>query len=190
MRAFPFELSGGMRQRVAIAMAIGCRPRVLIADEPTTALDVTIQAQVLELFGTLKRDFNIAILLVTHDVGVARVIGDDVAVMYAGRLVERGTVDRVLGDPRHPYTTALLTALPLPGIARGHLQAIPGQPPSPGQLPWNDACAFADRCRFAVGACRTHRPALAELHDGQWSACDVVAHRPIPTHASRSEVAA
>jgi oligopeptide/dipeptide ABC transporter ATP-binding protein len=118
---------------------------------------------------------------------VARVAGDDVAVMYAGRLVERGTVDRVLGSPRHPYTSALLGALPLPGVARGELQAIPGQPPSPGERPWDDACAFAARCTHAVGACRTHRPPLVELRDGQWSACDLIGDRPPAVLAAATE---
>jgi oligopeptide/dipeptide ABC transporter ATP-binding protein len=193
LRALPFELSGGMRQRVAIALAVGCEPRVLIADEPTTALDVTIQAQVLELFAQLTRELGITILLVTHDVGVARVVGDDVAVMYAGRLVETGSVDQVLDDPQHPYTQALLRALPMPGIARGALQSIPGQPPAPAELPWNGACAFAPRCGHAVSACSDHEPELSLLRGGQRSACDrfgVRAAEPAPpvSSANSSEV--
>ncbi|HEX4107686.1 MAG TPA: ABC transporter ATP-binding protein, partial [Solirubrobacteraceae bacterium] len=115
MRSYPFELSGGMRQRIAIAIAIACRPKVIIADEPTSALDVTIQAQVLDLLADVLRELDTALLLVTHDVGVARVIGDEVAVMYAGRLVETGPAEQVLSRPAHPYTAALLDALPVPG---------------------------------------------------------------------------
>jgi oligopeptide/dipeptide ABC transporter ATP-binding protein len=174
LRSYPFELSGGMRQRVAIAIAIACRPRVLIADEPTTALDVTVQAQVLDLFGELQQELDMALLLVTHDVGVARVIGDEVAVMYAGRLVETGPVDQVLSQPAHPYTAGLLDALPLPGIPRGALQAIPGRPPGPDEAVPDEACALAPRCRFAQPACSTHRPPLVEVRSGQFAACDVV----------------
>ncbi|HWF71950.1 MAG TPA: ABC transporter ATP-binding protein [Solirubrobacteraceae bacterium] len=190
LRSYPFELSGGMRQRIAIAIAIGCRPRVLIADEPTTALDVTVQAQVLELFARLQRELNLAILLVTHDVGVARVIGDDVAVMYAGRLVETGPAEVVLTDPRHPYTTALLDALPLPGIARGALRSIPGQPPGPGARPWEGACAFAPRCRSATGACTSHRPPLSALGPGRLTGCDVIADGAPRPGEDRREVSA
>jgi oligopeptide/dipeptide ABC transporter ATP-binding protein len=174
LQAYPFELSGGIRQRVAIAIAIACRPRVLIADEPTTALDVTVQAQVLELFVELQRELDMALLLVTHDVGVARAVGHEVAVMYAGRLVETGPVDAVLGEPAHPYTAGLLDALPTPGIPRGELLAIPGRPPSPDELVADAVCAFAPRCRFATPACATHRPPLAEVAAGRRAACDVV----------------
>jgi oligopeptide/dipeptide ABC transporter ATP-binding protein len=189
LRSYPFELSGGMRQRIAVAIAIACRPRVLIADEPTTALDVTVQAQVLELFGELQRELNMALLLVTHDVGVARVMGDDVAVMYAGRLVERGRVDQVLHRPGHPYTAGLLDALPLPGIPRGALQAIPGRPPGPDEVVADDACALAPRCRFAQPACATHRPPLVEVRPGQLAACDVVGG-DVPRSAHAREVLA
>jgi oligopeptide/dipeptide ABC transporter ATP-binding protein len=174
LRAYPFELSGGIRQRVAIAIAIACRPRVLIADEPTTALDVTVQAQVLELFVALQKELDMALLLVTHDVGVARAVGHEVAVMYAGRLVETGPVDRVLSAPSHPYTAGLLDALPTPGVPRGALVAIPGRPPGPDEAVPDTVCAFAPRCRFAVDACTTHRPPLAEVAPGRRAACDVV----------------
>ena len=174
LRAFPFELSGGIRQRVAIAIAIACRPRVLIADEPTTALDVTVQAQVLELFVELQRELDMALLLVTHDVGVARAVGHEVAVMYAGHLVETGPVEAVLGAPAHPYTAGLLDALPTPGVPRGELVAIPGRPPGPDEEVPDAVCAFAPRCRFAVGACAAHRPPLAEVAPGRRAACDVV----------------
>ena len=174
LRAFPFELSGGIRQRVAIAIAIACRPRVLIADEPTTALDVTVQAQVLELFVELQRELDMALLLVTHDVGVARAVGHEVAVMYAGRLVETGPVGDVLAAPRHPYTAGLLDALPTPGAPRGELIAIPGRPPGPDEDVPDAVCAFAPRCRFTVPACTAHRPLLAEVAPGRRAACDVV----------------
>jgi oligopeptide/dipeptide ABC transporter ATP-binding protein len=172
-RAHPFELSGGMRQRVAIAIAVACRPRVLIADEPTTALDVTVQAQVLELFVELQRRLDMALLLITHDVGVARAVGHELAVMYAGRLVETGPVEKVLSVPAHPYTAGLLDALPTPGTPRGALRAIAGLPPGPDAV-LDGACAFAPRCRFAVPACGEHRPTLVEVGAGRHAACDVV----------------
>jgi len=184
LAARPFELSGGLRQRVAIALAIACRPKVLIADEPTTALDVTVQAQVLELFSELCRDLHVALLLVTHDVGVARVVGDDVAVMYAGRIVESGPVDAVLDAPAHPYTAGLLDALPTPGARRGSLRAIPGRPPAPDEPGLDDRCALAPRCPLAVAACRDHRPPLVAIGPGRASACDVVTGpvpRPVPS---------
>ncbi|MDQ8044415.1 MAG: ABC transporter ATP-binding protein [Solirubrobacteraceae bacterium] len=187
--ALPHELSGGMRQRVAIALAIACRPRVLIADEPTTALDVTVQAQVLELFASLCADLKVALLLVTHDVGVARAIGDDVAVMYAGRLVEFGPAREVLDAPAHPYTAGLLDAVPTPGVARGTLRAIPGRPPSPDEPGLDDRCALAPRCRFATAACSEHRPPLAAVGPGRLAACDVVGGR-VPRTAPEPEAAA
>ncbi|AYG05192.1 ABC transporter ATP-binding protein [Gryllotalpicola protaetiae] len=174
-RSLPFELSGGMRQRVAIAIAIARRPRVLIADEPTTALDVTVQAQILELFAALQRELDLAILLVTHDVGVARMLGHDVAVMYAGRVVERGPVERVLLAPRHPYTAGLLAAMPSPQHPRGRLPVIPGLPPGPDDALADESCAFAPRCASAVSACTAHRPPLAGDAEGRAAACDVPA---------------
>jgi len=173
-RSYPFELSGGLRQRAAIAIAIACDPQVLIADEPTTALDVTVQAQILELFAELQGELDTALLFVTHDVGVARAIGDDVAVMYAGRLVETGPIEEVLAAPAHPYTAALLDALPRPEIPRGELRAIPGAPPVPGDGHREDACAFAPRCRFAVEACGLRLPPPAEVAAGHRSACIVI----------------
>jgi len=173
-RSYPYELSGGLRQRAAIAIAIACDPRVLIADEPTTALDVTVQAQILELFAELQAELDTALLFVTHDVGVARAIGDDVAVMYAGRLVETGPIEEVLATPAHPYTAALLDALPTPEIARGELRAIPGAPPVPGDGHREDACAFAPRCRFAADACALRLPPLVEVASGHRSACIVI----------------
>jgi len=177
-RAYPHELSGGMRQRALIAIAISCGPRALIADEPTTALDVTIQAQVLDLFARLQDDLGMGMLMVTHDVGVASQVADRVAVMYAGRLVEEGPGAAVLADPAHPYTAALLRAVPTPGIPRGGLQAIPGQPPPAGAAADATAgCAFADRCSFAVGSCRSEPPELAAVGIDHRAACPVVGGR-------------
>jgi len=172
-RAYPHELSGGMRQRALIAIAISCGPRVLIADEPTTALDVTIQAQVLELFARLQDELGMGLLMVTHDVGVAEQVADRVAVMYAGRLVEEGPGAVVLSQPAHPYTAGLLGAVPTPETPRGGLQAIAGQPPPAGAVV-ADGCAFADRCAFAVEACRRESPPLAEVGPGHRAACPVV----------------
>jgi oligopeptide/dipeptide ABC transporter ATP-binding protein len=173
VRSFPHELSGGMRQRALIAIAVACSPKVLIADEPTTALDVTIQAQVLELFTTLQDTLGMGLLLVTHDVGVARQMADRVAVMYAGRLVEEGPAALVLEQPAHPYTAGLLRAEPTPEIPRGQLQAIPGQPPAAGDA---DAagCSFAARCFFATDRCGLDRPELVSVGAEHYAACPVV----------------
>ena len=154
MRAeeFPHQFSGGMRQRAMIAMAKACNPKILIADEPTTALDVTIQAQIFELMATLKRQHGTAIMLITHDMGVVAELADDVAVMYMGNIVEAGTVDDVLRRPRHPYTKALLASIPVLGRGRKQaIQAIRGATPDPYDRP--QGCQFAPRCDFATGAC-------------------------------------
>ena len=151
---FPHEFSGGMRQRVMIAMALACRPAVLIADEPTTALDVTIQAQIMRLIRRLQAEHGTAVILITHDLGVVAQSAQTVAVMYAGRLVEQGTAAEVFSGPRHPYTEALLASIPRvdrPRVAR--LRAIDGQPPSMAQA--DDGCAFAPRCGFAREICGT-----------------------------------
>jgi oligopeptide/dipeptide ABC transporter ATP-binding protein len=150
-RSYPHELSGGMRQRVVIALAVSCEPAVLLADEPTTALDVTVQAQILDLFAELQRDLGTALLLITHDVGVAADVGGQVGVMYAGRLVETGRTADVLATPGHPYTRGLLASLPAPGTPRGGLTVIPGRPPVPGES--FPGCAFAPRCPVAVASC-------------------------------------
>jgi oligopeptide/dipeptide ABC transporter ATP-binding protein len=170
-RSYPHELSGGMRQRVVIAIAVSCQPRVLIADEPTTALDVTVQAQILSLFADLQRQLRMALLLVTHDVGVTKDIADSVGVMYAGRLVEHGPAGEVLGNPRHPYTEALLAALPTPATRRGELKAIVGSPPLAGTH--FDGCAFAERCGYAVESCHTGLPPLVPVASGHFAACPV-----------------
>ncbi len=157
---FPHEFSGGMRQRVMIAMALACRPAVLIADEPTTALDVTIQAQIMRLIRRLQAEYNTAVVLITHDLGVVAQSAETVAVMYAGRLVEQGTAADVFAAPRHPYTQALLASIPRvdrPRVAR--LRAIDGQPPSMARP--DHGCAFAPRCPFSTEICKT-LPALEQ----------------------------
>ncbi|MBR0800752.1 ABC transporter ATP-binding protein [Bradyrhizobium jicamae] len=167
--AYPHQLSGGMRQRVMIAMALACEPRLLIADEPTTALDVTIQAQILELLRELRQRLGMSMILITHDLGVVAEICDDVAVMYAGRVVERGPVSAIFRNPQHPYTEALLRSIPLLGMTQAMpLNVIPGKVPSP--LHWPRGCRFAARCNYAVERCRCEEPALAESGEG-WAAC-------------------
>jgi oligopeptide/dipeptide ABC transporter ATP-binding protein len=168
----PHQLSGGMRQRAVIALAIACGPELLIADEPTTALDVTIQATVLELFLRLQRQTGMSLLLVTHDVGVAEELGGRIGVMYAGRLVETGDTRDVLTDPRHPYTRGLLDSLPKPGIPRGELPMISGRPPLTGETA--PGCAFAMRCPRAVPSCDKEVPALVQIGDDRTVACPVV----------------
>jgi oligopeptide/dipeptide ABC transporter ATP-binding protein len=157
---YPHELSGGMRQRVMIAMALSCSPELLIADEPTTALDVTIQAQILELIASLRRTRGMAVLLITHDLGVVAEVCDRVVVMYAGQVVERGTVEEIFGDPRHPYTRGLLDSLPSVDEPGRRLRPIPGTVPAPTD--WPDGCRFRDRCPLAEERCREAQP-LVEL---------------------------
>ncbi len=168
-RQYPCELSGGMCQRVMIAMAMANQPDVLIADEPTTALDVTIQAQILELLERLRGDQGVAIVLISHDLGVVARLAEDVAVMYAGRIVERGPVERLYADPRHPYTRGLLSALPrISGASRSRLVPIEGRVPSLLGLP--SGCAFAPRCSLATECCRSEDPVLRPSH-GTEAAC-------------------
>jgi oligopeptide/dipeptide ABC transporter ATP-binding protein len=175
-RAYPHELSGGMRQRVAIAIAVSCEPRVLIADEPTTALDVTVQAQILELFGQIRDQLGTALLMVTHDVGVAELVGDWIGVMYAGRLVEHGPAREVLASPRHPYTEALLQSLPTPGMARGALLPIKGSAPVAGEVA--SGCSFHPRCQYAQGSCGLNEPELIDVVP-EWSAACPVRLTPV-----------
>jgi peptide/nickel transport system ATP-binding protein len=168
-RSDPHQLSGGMRQRVMIAMAMSCAPRLLIADEPTTALDVTIQAQILELLASLRARTGMAMLLITHNLGIVAEQADHVAIMYAGRIVERAPVRELFERPLHPYTIGLLASVPGLGGRRRRLEAIPGIVPDPRRLP--SGCRFRDRCSRAVAACAETDPALEEKRPGHMVAC-------------------
>lgn len=150
-RMYPHELSGGMRQRIMIAMALACNPKLIIADEPTTALDVTIQAQVLDLLRHLKDKINSSIMLITHDLGVVAEMADYVVVMYAGRVVEKGTAREIFKDPRHPYTIGLMNSKPVVGKHIDKLYSIPGSVPNPVDMP--DYCYFKDRCEMCIQGC-------------------------------------
>jgi oligopeptide/dipeptide ABC transporter ATP-binding protein len=168
--AYPHQLSGGMRQRVMIAMALSCNPNLLIADEPTTALDVTIQAQILELMKELQQEIGMALLLITHDLGVVAEQADEVAIMYAGKIVERATAAAIFTRPFHPYTVGLLNSLPGTGDKKKkRLNAIPGVVPSPLHLP--SGCRFRDRCPKASALCAEAEPLLAEEEPDHWVAC-------------------
>ncbi len=169
-RAYPFELSGGMRQRVMIAMAMLCQPEVLICDEPTTALDVTVQAQILRLLDGLKRHTGTAIILITHDLGVVAGLCDRVLIMYAGRAVEMGNTTDIYSAPQHPYTAGLLRSIPtLTGDPASDLPIIPGQPPNLEQL--GPGCAFAERCERRFEPCTQQAPALASVGAAHIAAC-------------------
>jgi len=171
LHRYPHQFSGGMRQRLAIAIALACRPRLLIADEPTTALDVTVQAGILRLLDRLRREHELSVVLITHDLGVMSAIADRVSIFYAGRVVETGTRLDILRSPRHPYTHALLDALPHPeGDKNRPLIAIAGAPPSPGRIP--DGCAFHPRCAFSQEVCQTVIPPL-DVHHDRRLACHV-----------------
>lgn len=170
LKQYPHHLSGGMRQRVMIAMALACNPKLIIADEPTTALDVTIQAQILELMKNLTRQLNVAMIIITHNLGVVARYADRVNVMYAGNIVESGTARDIYKNPRHPYTLALLRSIPRMDLPRGvRLEPVQGQPPDLTKL--DNGCSFRPRCRFAVEACALSRPPLATVGPGHLSAC-------------------
>ena len=169
LRAFPFQMSGGMRQRVVGAMAIAAPPRLLIADEPTTSLDLTIQAQYLGLLEELQHRHRLAMIFITHNLGIVSKICDRVAVMYAGRIVEMGPVRQIFKAPAHPYTRALLESIPRLGARREHLTAIDGQPPDLARLP--SGCSFAPRCPQVMDRCRVEAPPAFPVAPGQTSAC-------------------
>ena len=167
--AYPHEMSGGMRQRAMIAMALANDPALVIADEPTTALDVTIQAQILALLAGLQRDTGTAVILITHDLGVVAEVADDVVVMYAGRAVEGGPVSALFDDPQHPYTIGLMGAMPALGRRTGRLATIPGAVPLPADMP--PGCRFATRCPFADARCAAERPPVRAFGAGHGAAC-------------------
>lgn len=169
MGMYPHEFSGGMRQRVMIAMALLCQPNLLIADEPTTALDVTVQAQIMGLLNELKQEFNTAIIMITHDLGVVASVCDKVLVMYAGRTMEYGTVQDIFYRPTHPYTLGLLEAIPSLDDAKEELHTIPGNPPNLLHLP--KGCPFVPRCEFSIEACLSEPPSLDHFGEHQLRAC-------------------
>lgn len=171
IRMYPHEFSGGMRQRVMIAMALLCHPRLVIADEPTTALDVTVQAQIMDLLRDLQNDFGMGILLITHDLGVVAEACENTLVLYGGRVMETGPTDQVFATPSHPYTRGLLRAVPRIGANDAQLATIPGNPPNMLHPP--KGCAFSPRCDFAVDACASREPKLERYLDGRQRACHI-----------------
>jgi peptide/nickel transport system ATP-binding protein len=165
---YPHEMSGGMKQRVMIAMALSCNPQLLIADEPTTAVDVTIQARILELLKSIQAERGMAVLLITHDLGVVAELADDVVVMYAGKIIERGPVEAVFDNPRHPYTLGLFASLPRIDEKKSRLEAIEGSVPAATRFP--AGCRFRERCRWAVEECKSEPP-LVTIGDDHFVAC-------------------
>jgi oligopeptide/dipeptide ABC transporter ATP-binding protein len=170
IKQYPHQFSGGMRQRVMIAMALSCNPKLIIADEPTTALDVTIQAQILELMKSLTSEFGVALIVITHNLGVVARYADRVNIMYAGKIIERGTAREIYSNPRHPYTIGLLNSVPRLDLPRrAKLEPIEGQPPDLINVP--QGCSFRARCRWAIDKCATETPPLANLDEGHMAAC-------------------
>ena len=179
-KQYPFELSGGMQQRVMIAMAIACSPKLLIADEPTTALDVTIQAQILELLQQLSADMGMSILLITHNFGVVAETCDRVSVMYAGKVVETGDTRELLQGASHPYSRALIRSIPGGGAKGSRLETIPGSPPALFEPPLS--CMFAPRCPYAEDRCLKAYPAMADCGGGHLAACFKPLDKEVPAH--------
>lgn len=170
IRQYPFQFSGGMRQRIIIAIALACDPKIIIADEPTTALDVTIQAQVLELISNLKEEIDSGIIMITHDLGVVASICDRIAIMYGGKIVEEGTTDEIFYNPKHPYTKGLLSCISNPDeIERKELHPIPGSPPD--LLNIEDNCPFADRCEKAMKVCKMAMPKAEKFSETHFCSC-------------------
>ena len=170
IKNYPFQLSAGMRQRMMIAMALVAEPEILIADEPTSALDVTVQAQILDLIKRLQKKNNMGVLFITHDMGVVAELSDEVAVMYAGQIVERGDVERIFRDPKHPYTKGLIYSMPhLKTEPQTHLPSIKGIVPPPHQYP--STCRFASRCNYATDHCRANSPVFEEYDEGHYVRC-------------------
>ena len=171
VKQYPHEFSGGMQQRAMIAMAMSCDPEILIADEPTTALDVTVQAQVLEQLNKLRKESNTALIIITHNLGVVARYADTVKIMYGGKIVESGTPFDIFENPRHPYTIGLVRAVPRLDLPRSHgLHTIPGEPPDMSRIP-EQSCAFAGRCPHATQECHTKRPPFVSVGEGHECAC-------------------
>jgi len=182
VEAYPHQFSGGMRQRAMIAMALACQPKLIIADEPTTALDVTVQSQILSLLKELTRETGAALILITHELGVVARYADRVSVMYAGRVVETGTAREIYKKPQHPYTRGLMACVPrLDGALGDRLVPIEGAPPDLTRLP--PGCAFAPRCSVAEPGCLTARPVLEDVGGGHRKACFVAVDSGVPVHA-------
>jgi len=176
MSSYPHQLSGGMQQRVMIAMALSCNPRLLIADEPTTSLDVTIQAQILKLLRDLQKKFDVSVILITHNLGIIAQTCDRLAVLYGGRVAESGPTREIFVNPQHPYTRGLMNAIPRPGSRGKKMAAIPGAvPTNPGAIV---GCAFAPRCEFALERCRIESPPLVQVCKNHLSACFLAEHKP------------